>query len=490
MNIRIKYISVAIAFLCLCGCASSHDSASLVRVIQDSTSGKQWLAGDHHVHSKYSMRWDHSQEPPTPIYFGDAHYPAAINARMAADHGLSWMVITDHGGPNHSQINRDEAYPELLIARQAVPELLLYHGLEFDVPAGRHNTLIIPRHEAEADQLHELESRFNRRETFPGDFSRDDPNLMIEAMETMQAMTPRPVMFVNHPARQAAALGEFTRVTPDRMRAWQDAGPDVLRGMTAIPGHHAASLNPDGSLKEDGLRAEYFAYPTHGGADQMSAVVGGVWDSLLGEGRPWTVTAVSDSHAHYTEGRTDFWPGEYAKTYVYAERNYDSVLDGLRYGNVFITTGDLIDALYVYIEQGQESASIGQTITLEKADTATVTIAFRIPENDNFRGQRPLVERVDIILGQIDPQANHSVANQNPNTEVIRRFTPNQWKTVDGFQLIKFQLPTLSAPGYLRVRGTNRGNELEPEVDYVGEDPWADLWFYSNPVYIEVERQK
>jgi hypothetical protein len=35
------------------------------------------------------------------------------------------------------------------------------------------------------------------------------------------------------------------------------------------------------------------------------------------------------------------------------------------------------------------------------------------------------------------------------------------------------------------VRGTN-GTELEPEPDLAGEDPWSDLWFYANPVLIDV----
>ena len=42
----------------------------------------------------------------------------------------------------------------------------------------------------------------------------------------------------------------------------------------------------------------------------------------------------------------------------------------------------------------------------------------------------------------------------------------------------------LDGPSYLRVRGTNVATELEPEPDELGEDPWADLWFYSNPVFI------
>ena len=28
---------------------------------------------------------------------------------------------------------------------------------------------------------------------------------------------------------------------------------------------------------------------------------------------------------------------------------------------------------------------------------------------------------------------------------------------------------------------------LEPAPDEPGENPWHDLWFYSNPIFIEVE---
>lgn len=35
------------------------------------------------------------------------------------------------------------------------------------------------------------------------------------------------------------------------------------------------------------------------------------------------------------------------------------------------------------------------------------------------------------------------------------------------------------------LRGTNT-TELEPEPDARGEDPWQDLWFYSNPVFVEL----
>ena len=230
--------------------------------------------------------------------------------------------------------------------------------MEFDTPNARHSTLIIPHTDEEAQQLYTIESQFNRREAFPNEFERDTEAFMLKALNAMQAMSPRPVLSVNHPARQADKLGRFKKVTPEKMRLWQDTAPDVITGMTGIPGHQAATINPDGSIDPEGMRAEYYGYLTHGGTDQMTAIVGGVWDSFLGEGRRWSITAVSDSHAHYTEGRTDFWPGEYAKTYVYAQQDYDSVLNGLRGGNVFVTTGDLITELYVYVSQSEKPPAL------------------------------------------------------------------------------------------------------------------------------------
>ena len=70
---------------------------------------KQWLAGDHHIHSRYSVGWDLTKSPPAPKFGGDAIYPTLTNAEMAKRHGLSWMVTTDHGGPNHSKINAEHA---------------------------------------------------------------------------------------------------------------------------------------------------------------------------------------------------------------------------------------------------------------------------------------------------------------------------------------------------------------------------------------------
>ncbi len=56
-----------------------------------------WLAGDHHVHSEWSVGWDKSTNPPTPIRAGDAIYPIAKNAEKAKEYGLDWVMTTIMG---------------------------------------------------------------------------------------------------------------------------------------------------------------------------------------------------------------------------------------------------------------------------------------------------------------------------------------------------------------------------------------------------------
>lgn len=139
-------------------------------------SERRWLAGDHHVHSWFSVSVRPAADPSWPpvlVKAGDASNPITTNARMAAKYGLSWMVATDHGGPNHSKLNRDEAYPELVRSRRETPGVLQFWGMELDTPAAEHSSLILPRTAGERDALFGIESRYNRREPWPADPARD-----------------------------------------------------------------------------------------------------------------------------------------------------------------------------------------------------------------------------------------------------------------------------------------------------------------------------
>ena len=448
--------------------------------------GPSWLAGDHHIHTRYSVGWNHETEPPTPIVSGDAIYPIQMIALMARHHGLSWMVTTDHGGPNHSKVNLEMAYPELLRSRKVVPDVVQFYGMEFDTPAGDHSSLIIPHTADESQRLFTIESQFDKVEPFPADPSWDTEERMLEALKVMKRFPAKPIIIANHPSRSASGLGSYGLHTPEEFRNWNDLAPEISVGMAGAPGHQASAINADGTLRER-PRGSYGGYPTMGGFDQMTAQLGGFWDSMLGEGRRWWITANSDSHIHWTEGASDFWPGEYSKTYVWAEKNHDDILDGLRNGRIFVTLGDLIAELYVtgQVDGTEPKVDIGGTLNLASGEDVLVKIRFLDPERTNAHGDNPAVARVDLITGTVSGPAERG-ANSNQSTRVAARFAANEWRRDGDYNSIEYRLESVTANSYLRVRGTN-GREPEPQEDPKGEDPWSDLWFYSNPLFLKIE---
>ena len=449
------------------------------------SAGPRWLAGDHHIHTRYSVGWNRETEPPTPIVAGDAIYPIQMNALMARHYGLSWMVTTDHGGPNHSKVNLEKAYPELLRSRKVVPELVQFYGMEFDTPAADHSSLIIPHTDDEAQRLYTIESQFDKVEPFPADSTWDTEEHMMAALKVMNTFPSKPIVIANHPSRSATGRGLYGLHTPQEFRNWNDLAPEVSVGMAGAPGHQASTINTDGTLR-DRARGGYGNYPTMGGFDQMTAQLGGFWDSMLGEGRRWWITANSDSHINWTEGASDFWPGEYSKTYVWADKNHDDILDGVRNGRIFVTLGDLIAELYlsVRVDDSNTRADIGGTLVVPSGADVLVRIRFRDPESPNSRGDNPQVARVDLIAGEITGRAERD-NDSNETTRVAARFSAEQWSRNDDNYTIEYRLQKVTTDGYLRLRGTN-GRELEPEEDPTGEDPWSDLWFYSNPVFLRV----
>ncbi|MGH3449432.1 MAG: hypothetical protein ACRDQW_01650, partial [Haloechinothrix sp.] len=405
--------------------------------------------------------------------------PIVTNAIMAKFFGLTWAMCTDHGGPTHSKVNLELAYPDLLRSRQLVPEVLQFWGMEFDTPAQDHHTLMIPHHAGEALQLFELESRFNKRDPFPADPSRDTEEKMIEFLTVAKGMPHKPLVLGHHTSRSASGLGVYGQDTPREFRNGNNVAPDIYVGFEGAPGHQAAPL-------VGGPRGAYGNYPTHGGYDQMTARVGGLWDSLLGEGRRWWITATSDSHVHWTRGGADFWPGEYSKTYVHARQDYADIMHGLRNGRIFVTTGDLITSLDLTASHRGQDAAVGETLTVNRRSRTDVDIEirFRPLQGTNANGDRPRIRRVDLIVGQITGVNPDLDADTNPTTQVVGRFGPSDWRRRGDEHVIRHTLRNVETDLYARIRGTNT-DEAEPEPDGA-ENPWTDLWFYSNPVFIRL----
>ena len=438
----------------------------------DDDAGRSWQAGDHHVHSEWSVDWDHRTAPPTPIRGGDSSYSRTHNARQALANGLTWMVHTDHGGPGHSAVTRDHAWPALLQARRDVPTVIQFNGMEFDVPAAEHASLIIAPGPDEREQLITIERDYSRSEPVQG--SRDDGQTMLDALTHMGALSPLPLMFINHPSRTATAMGRWGDVEPDELRAWHATAPQVLVGMEGAPGHQATRVHR-------GLYRNADA-PTMGGFDQMTATVGGIWDTLLSEGHRFWITASSDSHVNQRDGGSDFDPGQYSKTQVWARRDADDILDGLRHGRMFAVTGDLIDALELRVStdgEGVRSATMGATLSLSTAVPMRVTLRVRVPASANHAGQHPVLDHIELIVG--------SPGNGNAPVMQTRVFGASDWQVDGAWRTVSWVLPVPAQGGFVRARGSST-REVAPLPDVPGEDPWQDLWFYSNPVFIEVAR--
>lgn len=453
-------------------------------------SDREWLAGDHHIHSEFSVGYVSDPAdpaaPPRAVPGGDGRYSIQRNAEEARRHGLHWMVSTDHGGPGHSRISHDHIHPAVEAARREVPQVLHFFGMEFDTPAGEHSSLIIPQGPGERRQLQELEAGFARKDVHPLQRSRDTEAFMLTALDAMRAQPRPPLLIANHPSRTVKTEEGIGRYAPHEFRAWNDRAPEVAIGMEGAPGHQAASVRRSGAVRQTGQRGGYDRVPTRGGFDPMTALLGGVWDSLLAEGRHWWVTATSDSHQHWREGGADFWPGEYSKTWVLARPEADDIFEGLRAGRVFVSTGDLVTGVELQASVGggpAQSLSLGTTLGVPQGATVTLTLRVRDPQMPNHHGDRPEVQRLDAIVGRVTGRATDADQMRHAGVSVAQRFDATQWQRDGEWIRVQLALGPVDTPQYLRWRGTST-SELEPSPDPAGEDPWTDLWFYTNPVFI------
>jgi hypothetical protein len=476
------HIRFSVSALALC-CSLSSAADELA---SEEQAEKQWLAGDHHVHSRFSRGPDRSVDPPVMRIGLHGTYTIPKNATMASQYGLDWMVTTDHGGRDHAKINLEQAYPELLQARHDLPNLIHFFGFEINAPGADHTSIIVPHTDDEAERIYQIESRFDKNDASPDETDADTPEKMLAALAEMRSFPELPIVIANHASRRARGGAKFGLTPPSTLRTWNNAAPEIAIGMAGAPGRQASTLNPDGTLDLGDYRGQYRGQPTLGGFDILTAELGGFWDSMLGEGRHWWVTANSDSHQNWRDGGLDFWPGEFSKTYIYANKNPEDIFSAFRKGKVFVTTGDLVSELFLTVTTASgATAEIGGTLNGRPGETVTITIRLLDPDGQNHHGDVPTVSRVDLIIGDVSGIQDDLDLHENQSTRVLRRFTAADWSR-DGEVLTMSQQLPVNGNLYIRVRGTNT-NQPEPSPDIGGENPWADLWFYSNPVFVSVD---
>jgi hypothetical protein len=481
--------------------------------------GFQWLAGDHHIHTQYSS---------------DAQYRVLDQAKHGHAYGLDWLVITDHGSNAHAKIGVEKVNPDIVKTRAALPGLLTFQGLEWNIPAAEHATVFVAPSRNEVDVLKQFEQAYDGSQLPATNTEAQNEATAIAGIRFLgEQVRKRKVdgalFLANHPARRGLD-------SPHEIRNWRDADPTVAIGFEGAPGHQAAGIPaPNGRGGARGYydnnpsAASHPGYPlesyrTWGGFDWMTATVGGLWDSLLAEGRAWWITVNSDSHVVYLDqsspgpnsdfegngryndpvytgkpntGAGDFWPGYYGRTNVGATSwGYKAVMDGLRAGRVWVDHGRLIKSLDARVRVAGDRRSgrpLGGVLHARRGTATELTLEIDLQDLPNWATFVPVLKRVDVIVGSVTGKVADKDTFTAPDTRVVKSFevSPGSKRLS-----VTYPLGRLDEPFYVRLRGTD-GNRTQPglmgaatdpygpKLDVIGDaDPWGDLWFYTNPMWV------
>jgi hypothetical protein len=304
----------------------------------------------------------------------------------------------------------------------------------------------------------------------------------------------------------------------------QGAAIPGWRGATSIRGEYE---NKPSAQSWPGYPAD--AYLTYGGFDWATATVGGLWDSMLAEGRLFSVTTNSDAHrivfdtwknGDWQPGRTfdntgrlpdpvntdtpqpgsDFWPGQFSRTHVgVTGYGYRAVMAGMRAGRVWLDHGHLLDGLDVRLTRDCErgrGVTLGGRLRVRKGEKLTLNVTVTTASRPNPQGVLPELAHVDVIRGAVRGPVADRDTWKAPDTRVVRTADVSGR---EGTYTLRIPLTAGRESFYVRLRGSD-GNRhgtgrLGASVDPHGPvphppgdgDPWADTWFYSNPVFVDVE---
>ncbi|MGW0419724.1 PHP domain-containing protein [Streptomyces sp. NPDC003015] len=488
-----------------------------------------YLVGDHHVHSVYSH---------------DAKYTFSQQAQAAARYGLDWMVFNEHSNFGHAYYGAAMEHKEILKARAENPRQLIFQGLEWYIPAAEHCTVFAAPGPHETDLLTQFELAYDGKllnytegSTGAADTARNEAHAVKAikwlAEQRRSGYVDDVLVVANHPLR----LGIDS---PHELRGWRDAAPEIMIGMEGAPGAQGAAI--PGWRGASSIRGEYEnkpsaqswqgypadAYVTYGGFDWATATVGGLWDSMLAEGSLFSITTNSDNHRTVFDtwkngdwpagqnfdntGRlpdpvntdtpqpgSDFWPGEFSRTHVGVTRyGYRAVMAGLRAGRVWADHGHLLDGLDVRVKRDCDSGrgvTLGGRLRVRKGERITLYVTVTTTSRPNPQGILPELAHVDVIRGAVRGPVSDRDGWKAPDTKVVRTQDVSGRK---GTYTLRIPLTAGDESFYIRLRGSdgNRhgtgylGASVDPHGPIPHEpgngDPWADTWFYSNPVFVDV----
>jgi hypothetical protein len=273
----------------------------------------------------------------------------------------------------------------------------------------------------------------------------------------------------------------------EHLRNLNNAAPAIAFGFESQPGHGASADRGEYAVLRNGFigsatNVDSVGGTTYGGTGVYAAQIGGVWDALLGEGRNWWFFASSDWHNRGSFGpddrrsTQDFQPGEYQRNYTMVRNGADklrpqTIVDGLRTGNNFASSGQLIDRLAFIACASYPGLAARRNEVVENLAVAAATNNTDITATDCATMGEKLVVRpgADIVVSIVvrDPAGsnNSPYTFSNPSLKQINIDQPLDKPVLDHIDVI---------------RGLVTGYKTPGAVDYSGEWPRNTAWLQAD----------
>ena len=305
----------------------------------------------------------------------------------------------------------------------------------------------------------------------------------VEAVKWMTAFHPDSSYYV--PAHLERA-GPFNPTgnngfNIEHLRNFNNAGPRVAFGFESQPGHGASDRRGEYSIRRNSINSvnvDSVGGTTYGGTGVYAAQVGGVWDALLGEGRNWFFFASSDWHsrgAFSVDDRrsdNDFWPGEYQRNYTMvrtggARITPQSVVDGLRTGNTWVDSGQLIDrfafvACASYAGPGARSNASVEALAVTAAMNNTDTdVAGCATMGEKLKVRKGADIVVSIVVRDPAGKSYSPYSFPNPSLLQVGINQPLDMPEVEHIDVIRGMVTGFKTPGSADYSGTWPDNWID-----------------------------
>jgi hypothetical protein len=307
----------------------------------------------------------------------------------------------------------------------------------------------------------------------------------VEGMKWMKEFHPNASYYVPAHLERAGPFNPSGNngFNIEHLRNFNNAAPDVAFGMETQPGHGASDSRGEYARRRNQVgtvRWDTVGGTTYGGTGIYGAQIGGVWDALLGEGRNFWFFASSDWHnrgSFPVEDRRstqDFLPGEYQRNYTMVRNGTDrldpqTIVNGLRTGNTFTSSGQLIDRLS-FIACASYPGPTARSNAAVEAMALRAAIANESPEGANCASMgekltvRPNAEIVVSIVVRDPSGTNYSPYSfPNPSLQQVGITQPLNAPVLHHIDVIGGLVTGYKTPG---------------ASDYAGQ--WPLTW-YANP---------